>query len=76
MVFAVSDFILDVSPIILDDVSVVILDDVSVVTLVEVESVFTSVLDEPPLQAAKNADIERTISTFFILINLKFIIYF
>jgi hypothetical protein len=67
-----------VSALILFDVSLVILDvsgigiviaEESLVTVV-VESVFTSVLEEPPSQAAKNAEIERTISTFFILINL------
>jgi len=43
----------------------------SVVTVVE--SVFTSVvLDVSPSQAVKNADIQITISTFFILINLEF----
>jgi len=75
----VSDFILVVeSFVIILDVSVAILDVSGVLILVEslvtvvVESVFTSVLDEPPLQAANNAEIERTISTFFILINLEF----
>jgi hypothetical protein len=61
--------ILEVSLAILD-VSAALILEVSVETLV-VESVFTSVLEEPPLQAAKNAEIERTISTFFILINLE-----
>jgi hypothetical protein len=73
----VSDFIFVESFITILDVSLVILDvsDVilveSDVTVVEVESVFTSVLEEPPLQAARIAEIERTISTFFILINLE-----
>lgn len=65
----VSIFILDVSLIILE-VSLIILE-VSVV-IVEVESFVVSVVEEPPLQAAKNAEIERTISTFFILIDLEF----
>jgi hypothetical protein len=43
------------------------------VVMVVVESVFTSVLlDVSPLQAAKNAEMQITISTFFILINLEF----
>jgi uncharacterized membrane protein (DUF373 family) len=53
-------------------VGVDIFDVVSVVTLV-VESVFTSVLlVESPPQAARNADRQITISTFFILISLEF----
>ncbi len=63
------DIILDVSEDIRDVSGVLILVE-SVDTVVE--SVFVSVLEELPLQAAKNAEIERTISTFFILIDLKF----
>ena len=64
-----SAFIFDVSLVILDVSGVgVLIAEESLVTVVE--SVFTSVLEEPPSQAAKNAEIERTISTFFILINL------
>jgi hypothetical protein len=66
LIFVESFTILDVS---LD--GVVVIAEESLVTVV-VESVFTSVLEEPPSQAAKNAEIERTISTFFILINLGF----
>jgi len=51
--------------------------EVSVEVIVEVESFVTSVLlVEPPLQAAKNAQTERAIRTFFILINLDFYNYF
>ena len=63
--FDVSLIILDVSAV------VVVIAEESLVTVV-VESVFTSVLEEPPLQAASIAEIERTISTFFILIDLEF----
>jgi hypothetical protein len=42
------------------------------VTVVDVESVLTSVVLVSPPQAARNAETQRTISTFFILIDLDF----
>ena len=46
--------------------------EVSVVDIVEVESFDVSEVDVPLLQAAKNAQTERAIRIFFILINLDF----
>jgi hypothetical protein len=45
---------------------------VSVATVVVV-SVVVSVDEEPPLQAAKNAETQTIINNFFILINLDFL---
>jgi hypothetical protein len=71
----VSALILDVSVAIEDESGVTgaVVVDVSVDIIVDVESLVASVLVvELSLHAAKNAENARTISTFFILINLDF----
>jgi hypothetical protein len=70
----VSVAIFDVSAIIFVVVSGVAagaIVDVSV-DIVDVESLVVSVVEEPPLQAAKNAEMQTITNNFFILINLDF----
>jgi len=65
----VSVVILVVSVVILDIVSAgAIVESFVTVVVVEVESFVVSVLEEPPLQDARNAETQTIIRNFFILI--------
>jgi hypothetical protein len=72
IIFLVVSIIFLVESIIIFDESDAIGAIVESLVTVVVESEFVSVLEEPPLQAANNAEAQAITNNFFILINLDF----